>query len=108
MSIPKGYTRIQIEIRALNVTMPDLVRAVCAIPTNSLNKTFATFGRALKKDRYLESIQAHLLNLPSYRRFPRVSITRVIDRNTTSDNLLFDDSSHKLLNRPGFPGDSFS
>lgn len=46
-------------------------RAVCAIPTNSLNKTFATFGRALKKDRYLESIQVHLLNLPSYRRFPR-------------------------------------
>jgi len=46
-------------------------RAVCDIPTNSLNKTFATFGRALKKDRYLESIQAHLLALPSYRRFPR-------------------------------------
>jgi len=46
-------------------------RAVCAIPTNSLNKTFATFGRSLKKDRYLESIQAHMLILPSYRRFPR-------------------------------------
>jgi len=45
-------------------------RAVCAIPTNSLNKTFATFGKVLKKDRYLESIQAHLLSLPSYRRFP--------------------------------------
>ena len=45
-------------------------RAVCAIPTNSLNKTFATFGRALEKDRYLESVQAHLLTLPSYRRFP--------------------------------------
>ena len=45
-------------------------RAVCNIPTNSLNKTFATFGRALKKDRYLESIQAHFLLLPSYRRFP--------------------------------------
>ncbi len=45
-------------------------RAVCAIPTNSLNKTFATLGRTLKKDRYLESIQAHLLTLPSYRRFP--------------------------------------
>ncbi|MCB1859933.1 MAG: DUF262 domain-containing protein [Gammaproteobacteria bacterium] len=45
-------------------------RAVCAIPTNSLNKTFATFGRALRKDHYLESIQAHLLTLPSYRRFP--------------------------------------
>ena len=45
-------------------------RAVCAIPTNSLNKTFATFGRTLQKDRYLESVQAHLLTLPSYRRFP--------------------------------------
>jgi uncharacterized protein with ParB-like and HNH nuclease domain/predicted transport protein len=45
-------------------------RAVCAIPTNSMNKTFATFGRALKKDRYIESIQAHFLLLPSYRRFP--------------------------------------
>lgn len=45
-------------------------RAICAIPTNSMNKTFATFTKALKKDRYLESIQAHLLALPSYRRFP--------------------------------------
>ena len=45
-------------------------RAVCSIPTNSLNKTFATFARALKKDRYVQSIQAHLLTLPSYRRFP--------------------------------------
>jgi len=45
-------------------------RAICAIPTNSMNKTFATFTKALKKDRYLESIQAHFLTLPSYRRFP--------------------------------------
>lgn len=45
-------------------------RAICAIPTNSMNKTFATFTKALKKDSYLESIQAHLINLPSYRRFP--------------------------------------
>ncbi|HPT29008.1 MAG TPA: DUF262 domain-containing protein [Bryobacteraceae bacterium] len=45
-------------------------RAVCGIPTNSMNKTFATFARALKKDRYLESIAAHFLLLPSYRRFP--------------------------------------
>jgi len=28
-------------------------RSVCAIPTNSLDKTFATFGRGLKKNRYL-------------------------------------------------------
>lgn len=45
-------------------------RAICAIPTNSLNKTFATFGRSLKKDRYLESMEANFLLLPSYRRFP--------------------------------------
>ena len=46
-------------------------RSACDIPTNSLNKTFATFSRDLKKDRYLESIKAIFLNLPSYRRFPR-------------------------------------
>lgn len=45
-------------------------RAICAIPTNSMNKTFANFGRALKKTSYFESIQAHFLTLPSYRRFP--------------------------------------
>lgn len=45
-------------------------RAVCSIPTNSLNTTFATFGRHLKKDRYLESVKAHFLLMPSYRRFP--------------------------------------
>ena len=45
-------------------------RAVCGIESNSLNKTFATFYKVLNKENYLESIQAHLLELPSYRRFP--------------------------------------
>ncbi len=45
-------------------------RAICAIPTNSLNKTFASLSRTLNKDRYLESVQAAFLLLPSYRRFP--------------------------------------
>lgn len=45
-------------------------RAVCRLPTNSLNKTFANFSKFLQKDRYLESVQAHFLSLPSYRRFP--------------------------------------
>ncbi|MCY2967874.1 MAG: DUF262 domain-containing protein [Planctomycetota bacterium] len=45
-------------------------RAICAIPTNSMNKTFATFRKALKKERYLEGVQAHFAMLPSYRRFP--------------------------------------
>jgi uncharacterized protein with ParB-like and HNH nuclease domain/predicted transport protein len=45
-------------------------RAICAIPTNSLNKTFAGFSRWLEKDKYVESFKAQLLLLPSYRRFP--------------------------------------
>ena len=45
-------------------------RAICGIPTNSMNKTFSNFSRNLKKDRYLESVQASFLLLPSYRRFP--------------------------------------
>lgn len=45
-------------------------RAVCAIPTNSMNKTFATFCKGLKKDQYLESLIANFALLPSYRRFP--------------------------------------
>jgi len=45
-------------------------RAVCAIPTNSMNKTFATIYKGLKKDHYLESLQAQFLVLPSYRRLP--------------------------------------
>lgn len=46
-------------------------RAICAIPTNSMNKTFSTFTKSLRKANYLESVQSHFLLLPSYRRFPR-------------------------------------
>jgi predicted transport protein len=46
-------------------------RAICGIPTNSLNKTFATFTRSkVDKNNYLESFTAKLLLLDSYRRFP--------------------------------------
>lgn len=45
-------------------------RAVCKIPTNSLNKTFAGLSSSIRKDRYLESAKAVFLNLQSYRRFP--------------------------------------
>jgi uncharacterized protein with ParB-like and HNH nuclease domain/predicted transport protein len=45
-------------------------RVVCSIPTNSLNKTFSTFKNFLNKERYLESLLAQFLLLPSYRRFP--------------------------------------
>lgn len=46
-------------------------RAICDIPTNSQRQTFATFMRQVKKDRYVESVKAGFLLLPSYRRFPR-------------------------------------
>ncbi len=45
-------------------------RAICSIPPNSLNKTFSTFSRSLRKTSYLESIQVHFQTMPSYRRFP--------------------------------------
>ena len=45
-------------------------RAICAIPTNSMNRTFANFLKGLDKDAYLENLLGRLLDLKSYRRFP--------------------------------------
>jgi uncharacterized protein with ParB-like and HNH nuclease domain len=45
-------------------------RAICGIPTNSLNKTFATLYRSIEPGDYLVSFQAALLTKDSYRRFP--------------------------------------
>lgn len=45
-------------------------RAICGIPTNSLNKTFATLYKRLKRETYLESAQAAFLLMDGYRRFP--------------------------------------
>jgi predicted transport protein len=45
-------------------------RAVCRVPTNSLNKTFAAFRLSVRKGHYLESVKAHFLSLKSYRAFP--------------------------------------
>jgi uncharacterized protein with ParB-like and HNH nuclease domain/predicted transport protein len=45
-------------------------RSVCAIPTNSLNKTFATISKSIRKESYLESTRAAFLLLGSYKYFP--------------------------------------
>jgi len=45
-------------------------RAICGIPTNSLNKTFANLYQSVRKEYYLESVQAAFLLLGSYKRFP--------------------------------------
>ncbi len=45
-------------------------RAICGIPTNSLNKTFATLYKDIQQGNYLESIQAAFQLMDSYKRFP--------------------------------------
>jgi len=45
-------------------------RSVCRIPTNSLNKTFASLGAAIDPNNYVESVWGRLLTLPTYKRFP--------------------------------------
>lgn len=45
-------------------------RAICGIPTNSLNKTFATLGREIDRERYLESLKLAFARKESYKRFP--------------------------------------
>ena len=45
-------------------------RAICGIPTNSLNKTFINLYKQIRKDRYLESVKASFQLLDSYKRFP--------------------------------------
>lgn len=47
-----------------------LRRAVCDIPTNSLNKTFATMKNDIRTDDYLKSIKAVFILLDSYKEFP--------------------------------------
>ena len=46
-------------------------RAICGVPTNSLNKTFANLASEIKKDDYVESLKAAFVFKESYRRFPK-------------------------------------
>jgi uncharacterized protein with ParB-like and HNH nuclease domain/predicted transport protein len=45
-------------------------RAICGIPTNSLNKTFATLYKSFNKAIYLEGIEAAFQLMDGYKRFP--------------------------------------
>lgn len=45
-------------------------RAICGFPTNSMNKTFATLYKSVKKANYLEGIKAAFQLLDSYKSFP--------------------------------------
>ncbi|NBD25638.1 GmrSD restriction endonuclease domain-containing protein [Paenibacillus glycinis] len=45
-------------------------RAICGVPTNSLNKTFATFSKEIDKSNYLESVCGAFILKDAYKRFP--------------------------------------
>ena len=45
-------------------------RSICGIPTNSLNKTFATLRNAIKTDDYMNSIRAFFVLRDDYKEFP--------------------------------------
>ncbi|MFT2774090.1 DUF262 domain-containing protein [Helicobacter pylori] len=45
-------------------------RAVCGIPTNRLNKLFASFTKHIQKDEYFKSLKAHFGYLTEKQRFP--------------------------------------
>ncbi len=45
-------------------------RAVCGIPSNRLNKLFASFAKHIQKDEYFKSLKAHFGSLTNNQRFP--------------------------------------
>ena len=45
-------------------------RAICEVPPNSLNKTFANLTKEIDKENYLESLKAAFINKKTYKRFP--------------------------------------
>lgn len=45
-------------------------RAICGIPTNSLNNTFASLMKSIDKNVYIPSLKATFQEMSSYRRFP--------------------------------------
>ena len=47
-----------------------LRRAICEIPTNSMNKTFATLKNYIRPDDYLNSVKAFFVMQDTYKEFP--------------------------------------
>ena len=45
-------------------------RAICEIPTNSMNKTFATLKNYIRPDDYLNSVKAFFVMQDTYKEFP--------------------------------------
>ena len=47
-----------------------LRRGICGTPTNSMNKTFATFKNAIRPDDYVNSVKAFFVMQDTYKEFP--------------------------------------
>ena len=45
-------------------------RAICGIPTNSMNKTFVTLFKSIQKTDYLQGVKVAFQLMDSYKRFP--------------------------------------
>ena len=75
LEVYEDYTRGRIE-KAEIIEILRLVesyifrRAVCGIPTNSLNKTFAALMTEVDKENYLRSLKIAFSRMRSYRRYP--------------------------------------
>ena len=75
LGVYEDWTRCRIEkpelIKILRLVESYVFRrAICGIPTNSLNKTFAGLMKEIDKDNYLQSVQTAFLRMSTYRRYP--------------------------------------
>lgn len=71
MDYYKEEITLDVFVEILKLTIAYVVRrAICDIPTNSMQKTFATMKNNIKKDDYLNSIKATFFFLDSYKVFP--------------------------------------
>lgn len=58
-------------MKIIKITISYVVRrSICDIPTNSLNKTFATFYQNIEKEKYVFSVLIEYLLKETYREFP--------------------------------------
>ena len=70
-----------------------LRRAVCDIPTNSLNKTFATMKNEIRENDYMRSVKAFFVLLETYKEFP--SDEKFLEKFTTRD--IYGMSRHRYI-----------
>src|SRR5262249_38674620 len=71
LDLQKGLLKREDVVEILKIVESYVFRrAIVGIPTNSMNKTFATLSRTIDKNRYLDSVKVAFLRLDAYRKFP--------------------------------------